>query len=101
MEFYNSTHLILSSGVYGKSQLGIFELHDCHAENKYGTITMNKNVQLTRSYFGEGATLYGGFIYFLTWRERTVFVYDKHLKYIKTIPFPSYMGQGWGLAHDS
>ena len=63
------------------------------------SIHLEKSVGLSRKYFGEGSTLYGGKIYVLTWREFEVLVYDKHLKYLNTLTYPAELKQGWDLAH--
>lgn len=57
-----------------------------------------RRVDLAARYFGEGATVLGGRVYQLTWREHTAFVYD--LKTFKRIRTFRYTGEGWGLADD-
>jgi glutamine cyclotransferase len=80
--------LIESSGSYGKSELTIRDLASGKAL---------KSATLPARYFGEGATLMGGQIVQLTWREGTGFVYDLDLKQVRQF---SFTGEGWGLTND-
>src|SRR5438105_10038180 len=50
-------------------------------------------------YFAEGATLFGGKIYQLTWKAEKGFIYDPQT-FQKTGEF-TYTGEGWGLTHDA
>jgi glutaminyl-peptide cyclotransferase len=49
-------------------------------------------------YFAEGMTIMGDKIYQLTWRERTVFVYN--LADFRLLREIRYNDEGWGLTHD-
>ena len=57
-----------------------------------------KEIALSRTYFGEGITLLGEQIYQLTWRKGKAFVYDKES--FRKIGEFGYEGEGWGLATD-
>jgi glutamine cyclotransferase len=53
---------------------------------------------LSRQYFGEGITEWGGRLLQLTWRSNLGFIYDRsNLKLQGTFHYP---GEGWGLTHD-
>ncbi len=54
---------------------------------------------LAASYFGEGITINGGRLLQLTWKSQTGFVYDLET-FQQTGDF-GYLGEGWGLTHDS
>lgn len=57
-----------------------------------------QQVLLGEKYFGEGITILGDYVYQLTWKEHTCFVYDKNtLEEVKTF---TYTGEGWGLTND-
>jgi len=86
---WNGSHLIESTGNYKQSRLRILD------SNMKDVI---KPVKLEDTYFGEGATLFNGKIYQLTWKEHKVFVYDpKTLKKINELYWPY---EGWGMTHD-
>lgn len=53
---------------------------------------------LDATYFGEGITILGDFIYQITWQNSKCFVYDKKSMVLKN-EF-TYAGQGWGLCND-
>src|SRR5687768_10921334 len=54
--------------------------------------------RLHPQYFGEGITITQGKLFQLTWQDRPGFVYDAStLKFIRNF---SYLGEGWGLAHE-
>jgi glutaminyl-peptide cyclotransferase len=84
---YQPGYLIESSG-----------LHSSLRRVALRTGRVVRRVDLASRYFGEGATVLGGRVYQLTWREHTAFVYD--LKTFKRIRTFRYAGEGWGLADD-
>ncbi|HYO21840.1 MAG TPA: glutaminyl-peptide cyclotransferase [Flavisolibacter sp.] len=89
LEFYGGK-LIESTGLYGKSKLV-----------QYDPVTykVEKDVKLDSILFGEGVTVFRDTIYQLTYRESKVNVYDaKTFRKLKELPF---IGEGWGLTHDS
>ena len=89
LEFYDST-LLESTGNYGPSKL--LQLHP-------NTGKVLKEVKLGEKFFGEGITVLHDTLYQLTWKEKTVFVYDaKTFKKIKELPFDA--GEGWGMTND-
>ena len=89
LEFYDST-LIESGGNYGRSKLFQYD-------PKTGKVL--KESKLSDKYFGEGITVLHDTLYQLTWKERTVFIYDaKTFKKIKELPFNE--GDGWGMTND-
>lgn len=53
---------------------------------------------LDHTYFGEGLTIFGDYVYQLTWQNQKCFVYDKNTMELKNEL--SYQGQGWGLCND-
>lgn len=88
-EFYDST-LLESGGNYGHSKLFQYD-------PKTGRVI--KQLKLDDKYFGEGITVLHDTLYQLTYKEKTVFVYDaKTFKKIKELPFN--VGEGWGMTND-
>ena len=62
------------------------------------TGAVEKKVDLSNEYFGEGLTVFKGKIYQLTWKNKMGFIYDAAtFKKLGTFP---YTGEGWGLTHD-
>ena len=89
LEFHDST-ILESTGNYGPSKL--LQLNP-------STGKVLKEVNLGAKYFGEGITVLHDTLYQLTWKEKTVFVYDaKTFKKIKELPFDA--GEGWGMTND-
>jgi glutamine cyclotransferase len=59
-----------------------------------------KNVDLDRSYFGEGITVLNNKLYQLTWRRGTGFVYNPNtLERISSFKYGK-SKEGWGLCND-
>ena len=85
--FYNG-QLLESGGNYGSSKLFQYDL-------KSGKTS--KSIKLDPRFFGEGACVFRDTIYQMTWREKTVLVYDKAFNKIKELPLPI---EGWGLTTD-
>ena len=79
-----------STGLYGSSTLRQVDLR---------TGTVLRSVSLASQYFGEGATVFGGKIYQLTWQSQTAFVYDAAT--FAPLGQFFYTGEGWGLTHDA
>ena len=83
---------IESTGLYGESKLQRVSLYDNEKIKVH---------ELDDVYFGEGCVQFRDKIYQLTWKERTIFVYDAEtLEPEGTIAIPPEMEQGWGLATD-
>jgi len=78
-----------STGQYGRSEL---------REVRRSTGEVLRAVPLPAAFFGEGLALFKGKLYQLTWRERTVFVYDRDS--FQELRRFSFEGEGWGLAND-
>ena len=77
-----------SDGEYDNSSLRKVEIETGKVLQKY---------DVPREYIAEGLTIFNDRIYQLTWREKTVFVYDMNFKLQKEM---RYAGEGWGLTHD-
>jgi glutamine cyclotransferase len=76
----------ISSGLYNKSIL------------IYQTPNQILRYFLPPNYFAEGLTVVDDKLFLLTWREETLFIFDKTtLTLINKI---SYDGEGWGLTHN-
>ncbi|WP_322550139.1 glutaminyl-peptide cyclotransferase [Flavobacterium psychraquaticum] len=87
-EFYKGT-LLESTGQYGKSSL---------RKTDYSTGKLSEQIKLEDKFFGEGITVLKDKIYQLTWKEKTVFVYDVNtLKLEKTFTIET---EGWGITND-
>jgi len=78
-----------STGLYGSSWLGPVSL-------KTGKI--DRKVDLSQDFFGEGIAILNGKIFQLTWQNKKGFVYD--LKTFKKLQEFSYVTEGWGLTTD-
>lgn len=86
--FYHEGCFYESTGQYGSSQL--------LKTDRQGKVLLSR--ALDARYFGEGACLFKGRIYQLTWREHTCFVYDART--FDLLGTASYTMQGWGLTSD-
>ena len=87
-EFYKGV-LLEGTGQYGKSTL---------RKTDYKTGKVLESIQLEDKFFGEGITVLKDKIYQLTWKEKTVFVYDVNtLKLEKTFTIET---EGWGITND-
>ncbi len=81
--------LYVSSGNYGQSALLRYDFDSMQAE-----LARHLNPRL----FGEGITLFGDYIYQLTWREKMLLVFRRDsLEPLEWIPIST---QGWGLTND-
>jgi glutaminyl-peptide cyclotransferase len=63
--------------------------------NSGKTILFNK---LDNNFFGEGITIFGDYIYQITWQEQRCFRYNKNTLVLDK-DF-NYTGEGWGLCND-
>jgi len=88
---FDGEDLYESTGLKGKSSL---------RKVNYTTGAPKVNQALDNSYFGEGLTLLNDKIYQLTWRENTVFVYDKATMQLKSSFSYDQSKEGWGLCND-
>lgn len=87
--FFHDGQLYESAGQYGESSFRKVEL---------STGKVLKRENFDRKYFNEGACVFDGRLYILTWREGVCFVYDiDSWKRLGTLP---YTGEGWGLTTD-
>lgn len=77
------------TGEYGGSRLQYTEL-------EAGKVTVV--AKLPKNHFGEGITLLGDKIYYLTWQNKTMHIFDRTS--FKKIGTKSYRGEGWGLTTD-
>lgn len=89
LELHGDT-LYESSGLEGKSFVQATNL---------ATGALLRRVTLPAPYFGEGITVFGGKLYWLTWKQGKGFVYDA-ATFAPRGTF-TYDGEGWGLTHDS
>jgi glutamine cyclotransferase len=90
LEFYNGV-LYESTGQYGESKLRALD---------YKNDAILNNVNLSRSYFGEGLTVLNDKIYQLTWKEGRGLIYDVNT--FETLGSFNYgqSKEGWGLCND-
>ncbi len=87
---YHEGVLFESAGQYGKSDVRKVALET-------GEVLLRK--PLDAEFFAEGLALAGDELFQLTWRERTVFVYDlATLNQQRRFGFDFGNGEGWGLA---
>lgn len=88
-EVIKDDKLLMATGLYGKSFIGVFDL----ATQRY---TIKDT--LPAEFFGEGATVTPYGIWQLTWRENTAFL--RSLQDLRPIHTKHYDTEGWGLAYD-
>ena len=90
LEFFNG-ELYESTGQRGESKLRKVD---------YRTGEVLKNIDLARSYFGEGLTIFNNKIYQLTWESNIGFVYDvETFEKIKDFSY-NQSKEGWGICND-
>lgn len=62
----------------------------------------DKKIVLDNQYFGEGITVLNNKIYYLTWKNKTGFVYDaRTYEKLKEFAYDPAIKEGWGLTHDN
>ena len=90
LEFYKGV-LYESTGQYGESKLRALD---------YKNDAILNNVNLSKSYFGEGLTVLNDKIYQLTWKEGRGLIYD--VNSFETLGSFNYgqSKEGWGLCND-
>ncbi len=81
--------LFESTGKYGESTLR-------ELETSTGKILRKR--PLAKTIFGEGLTLIDQEMWVLTWKEKTVYVFEPDT--FKPIRTHTYQGEGWGLTND-
>ncbi len=87
--FFHDGKLCESTGQYGRSFF-------CEVDIQTGERSCG--ISLDRKYFGEGSVIFDGKLYYLTWRNYVVLVYDAgSLKFERSIVNPR---EGWGLTTD-
>jgi glutaminyl-peptide cyclotransferase len=87
---YDDGFLYEGTGIKGRSAVRKIELES-------GKVVQEE--RLHPQYFGEGITISQGKLFQITWQDRLGLVYDaRTLKFIRNF---SYLGEGWGLTHDS
>ena len=90
LEFYKG-RLFESTGQYGESKL---------REVRFKTGEVIQNLNLDKSFFGEGLTILDNNLYQLTWRSGLGFIYDIN-SFSKTGSFKyGKSKEGWGLCND-
>ena len=63
------------------------------------TGNIEQQIDYKKTIFAEGITVFQDRIYQLTWKNKSVFMYDKHtFSLLKSWKFP---GEGWGITHDN
>lgn len=87
--FFDGPTLYEGTGLYGESTLRRVDLE---------TGTVEQQIILPETYFGEGIALVADQIFQLTWREQTGFIYDKET--FTEIGNFSYPTEGWGITYD-
>jgi glutamine cyclotransferase len=84
--FKDDETFYISSGLYNKSVL------------VYQSPHKNLRYFLPPQYFAEGLTVIDDKLFLLTWKEETLFIFDK--KTLTPISKLTYKGEGWGLTHN-
>ena len=75
----------------GKSKLMKIDLNSGKIE---------KQINLDKKYFGEGIAILHDTIYQLTYKEKSIFVYNMDFKKINELTISTDNGQGWGMTTD-
>ena len=89
LEFFDG-FLYEGTGIRGRSAVRKVELET-------GKVVQEE--RLHPQYFGEGITISQGKLFQVTWQDRVGIVYDaRTLKFIRNF---TYLGEGWGLTHDT
>lgn len=84
--FIENGQLFESTGEKGQSTLRKVDLES-------GKVL--KSIDLASQYFGEGIAPFDNYIYMLSWKERTGFVFDKNsFEQIRQFTYPT---EGWGM----
>lgn len=87
-----------SSGRYYRSLLVSYPIAEPTSHRPGVSATFGQKKSVPREYFAEGLTELNNKLYQLTWRERSLLIYDAHnFNLIKTL---NYSGEGWGLTHN-
>ena len=86
---YENGKFYESDGLYGESTLRYVDVKTGKTERKS---------DVEERYFAEGLTLVGDTLYQLTWREQTVFLYDKHT--FQRLGMKPIATEGWGMCFD-
>lgn len=90
LEFFNG-ELYESTGQYGESKL---------RKLNYNTGDVLQQIDLAKTYFGEGLTILNDKLYQLTWQENTGFVYDVNtFKKLSSFKYGK-SKEGWGICND-
>jgi glutamine cyclotransferase len=84
--FKENESFYISSGLYNQSVV------------VYQSPHKNLRYFLPPQYFAEGLTVIDDKLFLLTWKEETLFIFDK--KTLTLIKKLSYQGEGWGLTHN-
>lgn len=88
----HASKLYESCGLYGKSSLRIVDAAS-------GQVLTRRKID--RKYFAEGIVLHAGKIFMLTWKSRTMLVFDADsLQKVGTMSYMTSNGQGWGITCD-
>ena len=87
---YLGGYLFESTGLNGRSSIRKVQLET-------GKVLRQRAVP--QDYFGEGITIWKSSLIELTWQSQVAFVYDRDT--FEPRRMFSYMGEGWGLAHDA
>ncbi len=90
LEYYNG-YLYETTGRRGKSTLRKVDIETGEVLQKYN---------LDEKYFGEGMTIYGDEIFWLTWQYNKGFVFDLETFQQKKEFYYLNSKQGWGLSHN-
>ena len=87
--FFDGGRLYESTGQCGQSSFRLVDL---------ATGKVQRKLDFTRKYFGEGSVFFQGKMYMLTWTNHVAFIYDAAtLQFEKTVAYPR---DGWGLTTD-
>lgn len=89
LEVISPDQLLISSGRYGFSKVGIYDVKQEHVETR---------IAYPPNFFAEGLTIVGENFWLLSYKEEVATCY--RLSDFKKLKEVAYQGQGWGLAYD-
>ncbi|TWP24669.1 glutaminyl-peptide cyclotransferase [Apibacter muscae] len=85
---YKNGVITESSGLYEKSKLVRYHL---------GETTFKQSISLAPQFFAEGFAVLNNKLYLLTWREKTLLIYNQAtFELEKQQPYPNNLSEGWG-----
>eukprot|EP00917_Polyrhabdina_sp_WS-2016_P031421 GHVP01067050.1.p1 GENE.GHVP01067050.1~~GHVP01067050.1.p1 ORF type:complete len:301 (+),score=44.04 GHVP01067050.1:32-934(+) len=104
LEFYNSTILLESCGLWKKSEIRAFNfpcLKECENSDCIKNCIISRT-EIPACYFAEGFTVVDNLLYLLTYKGNIILKYslssNLDFNFLGVIPYPRW--EGWGITYD-